>query len=96
LARTSGALVQTPPGLLRNSPLSTYLVPGIILFTVNGLGQAAAGYLTWKRHRHAGLVGDVFGLAETMLAFFIDRHLRPECPIGRTTAVDTVPWLRQR
>lgn len=100
----SGALVSASPDLLKNSPFTNYLLPGIILFCVNGVGQASAGYLTLRRHRHAGLVGGVFGLglviwifvqvtligggyliqnvyfafgvAQTMLAFFIDRELR--------------------
>lgn len=101
----SGALVSASPALLKNSPFTNYLLPGIILFCVNGVGQATAGYLTLRRHRHAGIVGGIFGLglviwifvqvtligggyliqnvyfafgvAETTLAFFIDRALRP-------------------
>ncbi|AFM13146.1 hypothetical protein [Turneriella parva] len=58
----SGRLLQTPPEMLRATPFGNFLLPGIILFTVNGVGQAIAGYLTLRRHRHAGIVGGIFGL----------------------------------
>ena len=90
--------------MLKASPFSSFLVPGIVLFCVNGIGQAVAGVLTLRRDARAGIVGGVFGLglviwlfvqvtligggyliqnlffaigiAETTLAFFIDRSLR--------------------
>lgn len=100
----SGRLLQAAPEMLKGTPFSSYLLPGIILFFVNGLGQAIAGVLTLRRDARAGIVGGVFGLglviwlfvqvsmigggyliqnlffaigiAETTLAFFIDRILR--------------------
>jgi len=100
----SGRLVEAPLDMLKATPFSSYFVPGLVLFCINGLGQAAAGYLTLRRHRLAGICGGVFGLgliiwifvqvtliggghvlqniyftfgvAETTLAFFIDRVQR--------------------
>ncbi len=100
----SGRLLQAPPEMLKSTPFSNYLLPGIILFCINGLGQACAGILTLRRDARAGIIGGVFGLglviwlfvqvsligggyliqnvffaigiAETTLAFFIDRRLR--------------------
>ncbi len=58
----SGELLQTPPDMLKDSPFSSFLIPGIILFLVNGLGQLLAAILTFRRHRFAGLVGTIFGV----------------------------------
>lgn len=58
----SGRLLQAEPALLKNSPFRDFLVPGIILFTVNGVGQAAAGYLTLRRDARSSIVGGIFGL----------------------------------
>ena len=58
----SGRLLQAPTEMLKATPFSNYLLPGIILFCVNGLGQAAAGILTLRRDTRAGIIGGVFGL----------------------------------
>ncbi len=48
--------------MLDGSPFHNFLVPGIILLFVNGVGQLAAGYLTFRRHVLAGYAGGAFGL----------------------------------
>lgn len=58
----SGRLLQAPPEMLKASPFSSFLLPGIILFCVNGIGQAVAGILTLRRDARAGIIGGVFGL----------------------------------
>lgn len=58
----SGRLLQAPLAMLKGTPFSNYLLPGIILFCINGLGQAVAGILTLRRDARAGIVGGVFGL----------------------------------
>ncbi len=65
----SGELLQTPPDMLRDSPFSNFLIPGMILFLVNGLGQLGAGILTIRRHHLAGLVGAVFGIGLMIWVF---------------------------
>jgi hypothetical protein len=64
-----GHLVQAPLEMLRQSPFVDYFLPGIILFCVNGIGQGAAGYLTLRRHPHAGILGGVFGLGLVIWIF---------------------------
>lgn len=61
IAVPSGALLQAPPDMLNGSPFPDFLVPGIILFLMNGVGQIVAGALTLRRHPCAGYVGAVFG-----------------------------------
>ncbi len=62
VAFPSGVVFQAPPDMLDGSPFHNFLVPGIILLVVNGVGQLAAGYLTFRRHVLAGYAGGAFGL----------------------------------
>jgi len=50
----SGSNFGIPLELLENSPFSTYLVPGIVLFTINGLGNLVGATASFTRHRNAG------------------------------------------
>lgn len=50
----SGAKVHIPQELLNNSPFTDYLIPGLVLLTVNGLGNVLAGIVTFLRNRTAG------------------------------------------
>ncbi|MFO1471748.1 MAG: hypothetical protein U1F27_12005 [Turneriella sp.] len=69
IVEPSGRLLQAPPEMLKASPFSTFLVPGIVLFCVNGIGQAMAGVLTLRRDARAGIVGGVFGLGLVIWLF---------------------------
>lgn len=62
LLDTSGALMGASPAMLANSPFSTFLIPGLFLFTVNGLGNAAAAVLSFKRKNPAALAGLFLGI----------------------------------
>ncbi len=57
----SGRGIGIPLEFLQGSPFPNYLIPGIVLFTVNGLGSLAAGILTFKRWSYAGELAVVFG-----------------------------------
>jgi hypothetical protein len=50
----SGAKLGIPQNLLENSPFSTYLVPGVVLFAVNGFGSLAGAAATFMRCRYSG------------------------------------------
>jgi len=52
-----------PLSALAGSPFETYLWPGVILFTVLGLGPLIAARLVWTRHRLASLAAFVVGAA---------------------------------
>jgi hypothetical protein len=45
-----GEVLPLPLGVLDGSPFDTYLVPGLILFNVLGLGPMVAARLVWTRH----------------------------------------------
>jgi hypothetical protein len=58
---------QTPFGipseLLRNSPFSNYLIPGIILFTVIGLGNIFSAFMFHLQIKLQGYISSVFSWA---------------------------------
>ena len=57
----SGASVGIPLEYLADSPFSDYLIPGIVLFVVNGLGSFAGALAAFTERRYAGEVGLVLG-----------------------------------
>jgi len=50
----SGVKLGVPLEVLEETPFTTFLIPGIVLFTVNGLGSLAGAFLSFARHRYAG------------------------------------------
>jgi len=47
---------------LENTPFTDFLIPGIVLFIVNGLGNLTGFILSIKKYRYAGHIAAVFGL----------------------------------
>ena len=45
----TGALLQMPLSLLEGSPFATYRIPGLILFTVLGIGPLVVAVGLWRR-----------------------------------------------
>lgn len=70
----SGRLLQVPPGMLGDSPFADFLIPGIILFLVNGVGQLAAGILTFRKNRLSGYLGAIFGIG-LMIWIFVQVNM---------------------
>lgn len=65
----SGEFFQMPLGMLKNSPFQDFLIPGIILFLVNGIGQLLAGILTFRKRTSAGYAGATFGIGMMIWIF---------------------------
>lgn len=57
----SGSILGIPLEMLKNSPFPTYLIPGIVLFTVNGLGNLAGAATSFTRHQYAGEIAMALG-----------------------------------
>lgn len=57
----SGASLGTPLELLEATPFTTFLIPGIVLFVVNGLGSLTGAVASFTRHRYAGEVALALG-----------------------------------
>ena len=58
----SGGRMHLDVGMLSDTPFGDYLVPGLWLLLVNGVGQLAAGVWTGLGRPHAGLLGMLFGI----------------------------------
>jgi hypothetical protein len=69
IIRPDGSLMHMPLDMLKGSPFKDFLIPGIILFSVNGLGNALSSYLSFKQHILAGYAGIFFGMALTIWIF---------------------------
>ena len=48
--------------LLSNSPLTSFMLPGLFLLLINGLANLCGAYLSFTRHRSAGYTGLVLGV----------------------------------
>jgi hypothetical protein len=58
-----GEIIPLPVSALAGSPFQTYLGPGLILFTVLGLGPLVTARLALRRHPLAPLAGVAVGAA---------------------------------
>jgi hypothetical protein len=58
-----GEIIPLPVSSLAGSPFDTYLVPGLILFGVLGLGPLVAVVMTLRRHRLGPVAAVVTGMA---------------------------------
>ena len=58
-----GEIMPLPLSALAGSPFDTYLGPGLILFTVLGIGPLVAARLAWERHPLAPYAAVVVGVA---------------------------------
>jgi hypothetical protein len=58
----SGANLGLPIEMLEASPFATFLIPGIVLLAVNGLGSLAGALLTFTRRRGAGEAAIALGV----------------------------------
>jgi hypothetical protein len=58
-----GEIMPLPLSALAGSPFDTYLGPGLILFTVLGIGPLAAATLAWRRHSLAPFAAFAVGMA---------------------------------
>ncbi len=57
-----GSKLKMPLSILDRSPFSSFFLPGLILFSVIGLGHAAAAAMTFRRRRLRAPAGAVMGL----------------------------------
>jgi hypothetical protein len=63
LAGPDGHLLGLPRSLLERTPFSSFLIPGLVLFTVLGVAPAWAAWLTFRRQKWAPVVAVGVGLA---------------------------------
>ena len=58
----SGVGVGMSSDILDGSPFASFLIPGIFLTVVHGLGSLLGGIWSFRRHRYAGRVGILLGI----------------------------------
>ncbi len=58
-----GGKANMPLELLASSPFTSYLIPGILLFLVNGIGHIISSGLSFTMNKYAGYAGILFGFA---------------------------------
>ena len=46
---------------LQSTPFQSYLIPGLVLFTLNGIGNIIGLVLSLKKHPHSGQYAGLFG-----------------------------------
>lgn len=66
LKDTTGTGLGMSPELLANSPLNSFLLPGLYLFFINGFANLIAAVLSLFRIRYAGYAGLLLGIALTL------------------------------
>ena len=57
----SGESLGIPRELLEETPFATFLIPGIVLFAVNGLGSLTGAIASFAQHRYAGEMAIALG-----------------------------------
>ncbi len=66
LKDTTGEGMGASIELLSNSPLKSFLLPGLFLLFINGLANLYGAYLSFTRHKFAGYTGLVLGVLLSM------------------------------
>jgi hypothetical protein len=62
LSDTTGIGMGASVELLKNSPLSSFLIPALFLLIVHGFGNVAGAILSFRKNRIAGKTGLALGL----------------------------------
>ncbi|OFX63087.1 MAG: hypothetical protein A2066_03520 [Bacteroidetes bacterium GWB2_41_8] len=62
ISDTSGVNMGTSIELLKNSPLTSFLIPGLFLMIVHGLGNLAGAILSFRKNTFAGKTALVLGI----------------------------------
>lgn len=66
LLDTTGKGMGVTTEILANSPLNSFLLPGLFLLIVNGLAHIAGAWLSFSRNRYAGHAGLTLGVVLTI------------------------------
>ena len=102
LSDTSGGAVGFKAGWIESTIFGSYLLPGLYLFAVNGLGMLVLAVLTVQRHRWAPMLTGALG-AGLVIWIGVQVLVMPEVSylqaifgaIGVVLTVIGVAWLRR-
>lgn len=62
VADPSGRGLQMPLSLLAHSPFSSFLIPGLVLLIVIGIGSISAAFAVWRQWRRAPIMTFLEGI----------------------------------
>lgn len=102
LADPTGGSIGLPPGWIEGTPFGSYLIPGIYLFAVNGLGMLALAGLILLRHWAAPWLMAILGVG-LIVWILVQLAVMPETMILQWTFLATgivlgfvaLFWLRR-
>lgn len=101
IQQPDGSGMQMPADWIGRTPFGTYLLPGIVLFGMNGLGQLAAAALVALRHPLGPWLTAVFGVG-LMIWIVVQVILMPFSPlqpillaVGAVEGFVALFWLRR-
>lgn len=102
LTDTTGAAVGFPRGWIESTVFGSYLVPGLYLLFVNGVGMAVLALLTAQRHRFAPPLTAILG-AGLVIWIGVQLVVMPEVSFlqavfgatGIALVVIGVAWMRR-
>lgn len=80
IADPTGASMQLPPGWIEATPFGSYLVPGIYLFAVNGIGMLILAALIGIRHWTAPWLTAILGVG-LIIWILVQLAIMPETMI---------------
>ena len=96
-----GAILGMPQAWIDATPFGSWLVPGLFLFAVNGVGQLAAAALTVVRHPVAPWLTGALGVG-LMIWIVVQAALMPAHPlqptlfvVGTIEGLTALLWLRR-
>lgn len=64
-----GTGIGIPIVMLDKTPFHDFFFPGLFLFVINGLGQLIGAIFSFRKNKHAGVIGIVLGIL--LLAWII-------------------------
>ena len=102
LGDPTGRMVQVPQGWIEQTPFGSYLIPGLYLLLMNGVGMLVLAGLTIRRHWFApwltGILGgglviwivvEIVALPQTMVLTWVF------LAIGLALSAIALAWLRR-
>lgn len=69
MLKPNGEYLQLSENLINHSPFETYFIPGLALFSVNGVLSLVGALLSFKNHRFSGLM--TMGLGVAMIIWIL-------------------------
>lgn len=64
--KPDGSGLGMPLSMLKNSPFPDFLIPGLVLLIINGIGNLAGAYFLFRKDRLSGLIMLFFGAFLTL------------------------------